>query len=35
MDNTQSGVNTMPSYCYEDAELNCRRYGRLCGVRDL
>jgi uncharacterized protein (TIGR02145 family) len=21
--------NTMPSYCYEDAELNCRRYGRL------
>jgi uncharacterized protein (TIGR02145 family) len=22
-------VNTMPSYCYEDAELNCRRYGRL------
>src|SRR5882672_3281444 len=23
------GVNTMPSYCYEDAELNCRQYGRL------
>jgi uncharacterized protein (TIGR02145 family) len=22
-------VNSMPSYCYEDAELNCRRYGRL------
>jgi uncharacterized protein (TIGR02145 family) len=22
-------VNTTPSYCYEDAELNCRRYGRL------
>jgi uncharacterized protein (TIGR02145 family) len=22
-------VNIMPSYCYEDAELNCRRYGRL------
>ena len=22
-------VNTMPSYCYDDAELNCRRYGRL------
>src|SRR5579864_9369032 len=22
-------VNTMPSYCYEDAEVNCRRYGRL------
>jgi uncharacterized protein (TIGR02145 family) len=22
-------VNAMPSYCYEDAELNCRRYGRL------
>ena len=22
-------VSTMPSYCYEDAELNCRRYGRL------
>ena len=22
-------VNTMPSYCYEDAELNCSRYGRL------
>jgi uncharacterized protein (TIGR02145 family) len=22
-------VNTEPSYCYEDAELNCRRYGRL------
>jgi uncharacterized protein (TIGR02145 family) len=22
-------VNTVPSYCYEDAELNCRRYGYL------
>ena len=22
-------INIMPSYCYEDAELNCRRYGRL------
>jgi uncharacterized protein (TIGR02145 family) len=22
-------VNIGPSYCYEDAELNCRRYGRL------
>jgi uncharacterized protein (TIGR02145 family) len=22
-------VNTEPSYCYEDTELNCRRYGRL------
>lgn len=22
-------LNTMPSYCYEDGELNCRRYGRL------
>jgi uncharacterized protein (TIGR02145 family) len=22
-------VNTLPSYCYEDSELNCRRYGRL------
>jgi uncharacterized protein (TIGR02145 family) len=22
-------VNTVPSYCYQDAELNCRRYGRL------
>jgi uncharacterized protein (TIGR02145 family) len=22
-------VNVMPFYCYEDAELNCRRYGRL------
>ena len=22
-------VNTSPSYCFEDAELNCRRYGRL------
>ena len=22
-------VKTMSSYCYEDAELNCRRYGRL------
>lgn len=22
-------VNTVPSYCYEDAEQNCHRYGRL------
>ena len=22
-------VNAFPSYCYDDAELNCRRYGRL------
>ena len=22
-------VNTSPSYCYDDAETNCRRYGRL------
>lgn len=22
-------VNTSPSYCYDDAESNCRRYGRL------
>jgi uncharacterized protein (TIGR02145 family) len=22
-------VNTSPSYCYDDAEENCRRYGRL------
>ena len=22
-------LNTVTSYCYEDAELNCRRYGRL------
>jgi len=22
-------VKTVPSYCYADAELNCRRYGRL------
>lgn len=22
-------VKTVPSYCYEDAELNCRQYGRL------
>ena len=22
-------VNTAQSYCYDDAELNCRRYGRL------
>ena len=22
-------VKTMPSWCYEDAEVNCRRYGRL------
>ena len=21
--------NVVPSYCYEDAEVNCRRYGRL------
>jgi uncharacterized protein (TIGR02145 family) len=26
-DNLQ--VSTIPSYCYEDTELNCRRYGRL------
>jgi uncharacterized protein (TIGR02145 family) len=23
------GVNTSTSYCYDDAESNCRRYGRL------
>src|SRR5262245_13672290 len=22
-------VDARPSYCYDDAELNCRRYGRL------
>src|SRR5688572_11828787 len=22
-------VDTVPSYCYEDAALNCRQYGRL------
>jgi uncharacterized protein (TIGR02145 family) len=22
-------VTTVPSYCYDDAELNCRQYGRL------
>ena len=22
-------VNTVPSYCYDDAERNCRQYGRL------
>ena len=22
-------VNTLPSHCYENADLNCRRYGRL------
>jgi uncharacterized protein (TIGR02145 family) len=22
-------VNSVPSYCYQDAELNCRQYGRL------
>jgi len=22
-------VNMVPSYCYEDTELNCRQYGRL------
>ncbi len=22
-------IRTVPSYCYEDAERNCRRYGRL------
>ena len=22
-------VNTVPSYCYDDAQLNCRRYGRV------
>ena len=22
-------LNTMPSYCYQDAEQNCRQYGRL------
>ena len=22
-------VNASPSYCYDDAEVNCRRYGRL------
>jgi uncharacterized protein (TIGR02145 family) len=23
------GVEILPSYCYEDAEQNCRKYGRL------
>src|SRR5262250_1850031 len=22
-------VDTVPSYCFQDVELNCRRYGRL------
>jgi uncharacterized protein (TIGR02145 family) len=26
---TNLDVNTSPSYCYDDAEPNCRRYGRL------
>jgi uncharacterized protein (TIGR02145 family) len=26
---TNLNVNASPSYCYDDAELNCRRYGRL------
>ena len=26
---TNLNVNASPSYCYEDAERNCRRYGRL------
>jgi uncharacterized protein (TIGR02145 family) len=26
---TNVNVNASPSYCYEDAEPNCRRYGRL------
>jgi uncharacterized protein (TIGR02145 family) len=26
---TNLNVNTPPSYCYADAESNCRRYGRL------
>ena len=27
-------VNTMPSYCYEDGELNCRRHGRSYRAMD-
>ena len=27
--NRNLDVNTVPSYCYEGAERNCRRYGRL------
>jgi Fibrobacter succinogenes major domain (Fib_succ_major) len=26
---TNLNVNVSPSYCYDDAEPNCRRYGRL------
>ena len=26
---TNLSVNATPSYCYDDAEPNCRRYGRL------
>src|SRR5947207_11717086 len=26
---TNLRVNTVSSYCYDDAELNCRQYGRL------
>jgi uncharacterized protein (TIGR02145 family) len=26
---TNLNVNTSPSWCYDDAEANCRRYGRL------
>jgi len=26
---TNLNVNVQPSYCYDDAEPNCRRYGRL------
>ena len=26
---TNLNVNALPSYCYDDAEPNCRRYGRL------
>src|SRR4051794_20881110 len=26
---TNLNVNVQPSYCYDDAEQNCRRYGRL------
>jgi uncharacterized protein (TIGR02145 family) len=26
---TNLNVDASPSYCYEDAEANCRRYGRL------
>jgi uncharacterized protein (TIGR02145 family) len=28
-DGKQWMIKTMPSYCYEGAERNCRRYGRL------